>query len=442
MFLWPRYFFISIAGKGVSLFTAMTLVMLLQAVYFLFTAREIQSAALKGWRQSLPLIAALNVFFAWSLWTDVIGFSPTVSLGITLQDILFSSSWMLIASVYFCFPGSDRILLRTIAIAALVATAMGLLEFVTQTPLLDALGLSGLAVGDNLKAINFASSSAGSLRIKSVFSHPIVYGQVMALFAPFALHFLTQARAGGKMLSMAMFVGIALAMVICESRSPLALVPTALVAYYVIYNLDLRNSTRFLRLLTLLIASVLLLPIAIESGADLINGTSSDKAGSTMIRNIQYQRMQTALVDRPFVGHGAGQAGYMAGVEGRNDVLTVDSIFISTSVERGYFGTVLLCVLFLAMAIKGARSTLAEQNPQRRSLLAGLTAWTIAIPVGLSIISIPDEMVMLYLAGGFFIAAAGLRAQQRALPAPAQAGANAPAIAAARRRAQARRINL
>jgi O-antigen ligase len=288
---------------------------------------------------------------------------------------------------------------------------MGLVEFSAQQPLLDVLGLNNFAAGDlrQLRSIALASSDASGFRIKSVFTHPIIYGQMMALMTPMALHLIIHDQRWRRWLGVALLPGIAISLVLCQARSPFVVLVVVTVLYLAIYSFDVRKGSRLVMFVLLTVGAVALAPLAIERTEALVLGTSSREAGSTAVRESQWSYGRNAMSARPLLGYGSGQAPIYAGVVGRNEIRSVDSYPLTIWVESGAIGLLLYVSMMGAFFGRGLLLAISEPNRWRRSVLAVLTASVVGSFVGLTIVSIDDSLSFAYLAAGFFVAESGLR---------------------------------
>ncbi|WP_230771294.1 O-antigen ligase family protein [Sphingomonas sp. Leaf4] len=408
--LWPRYFFVNVAGKGVSGYTAITLPMLVGAIVALLGSGATRAIVARGMAHTLPMLLAIVAWSAWRILTDLTGLTPAASLMETMQDLVFTTGWLWIGMVFLADPVAMARLPAVLLIAGIAATGFGLIEYASGQPLLAALGLNRIAAGDanQLRAIASASSDAASgFRIKASFAHPIVYGQAMAVLAPLSLHCLLSRgiarRLGGTLLA----VAIVVALVLCGSRSPLIVFGVALIVYGVLRQFDVRRPARLLVLNVAGVGALIALPVVVDATQNLVTGTDAREIGSTQVRALQFQRARTALDQRALAGYGGGQAKYHAGVVGRNDVLTVDSQYLVLAVDHGLVGLALYALMTLAIVLTGARLAIGARDPGRRSILGFWTALVCGNAAGLSIVAIDDMLTFTYLAAGVFVAHAG-----------------------------------
>ncbi len=408
--LWPRYFFVNVAGKGVSGYTAITLAMLLGSIVVFLGSAPIRASVARGALRTGPMLLAVFLWSAWRIVTDLIGVSPAASITETMQDLVFTTGWLWIGAVFLSDPPTMARLPVVLLFAGIAATGFGLIEHASGQPLLAALGMNRIAVGDanQLRAIASASSDAASgFRIKANFAHPIVYGQAMAVLAPLAVQYVSSDGAGRRIGGTVLAGAVVIAVALCGSRSPLIVLGVALTAYVLLRQLDVRHPGRLLVLNVVAIAGLVALPVTTTAIERLIAGTDAREAASTQVRALQFQRARSALEQRSIVGYGSGQAKFHAGVVGRNDVLTVDSHYLVVAVDHGLVGLGAYALMTLAIVLTGARLTIIERDRRRRGILAFWTALVCGNAAGLSIVAIDDMLTFTYLAAGWFVATAG-----------------------------------
>lgn len=407
--VWPRYFYISLAGRGVSGFTFITLVLMVYGLFLFIFIPAWQPVVIRGIRKTLLPLAATGAYYGWKLICDASGAAPEISLGLTFRDIVFTTSWLLIGAIYLSDERNYRVFPFVIISSALVATFAGFAEFVTGTPLLDLVGLSrfSAASADVLNAINSASSDFGNLRIKAVFSHPIVYGQVMAMLVPLAMTFVLNGSGRQRLTGMLLLPCIMISIFICQSRSPLVVLAIALGFFVGAYTLDIRRSGRMLMFIVFVSLAVASLPLLLDQAMSLMTGTSAREVASSAVRELQMERAGAALQYQPITGYGNGMAGQYAGVQGRHNATTVDSAYIVAAVDAGYVGLCLYITMLLTFTFHGLFLAMRESQSWERSLLASFAALIAGCAAGLSIIAIDDALVFVFLIIGYFIVYSG-----------------------------------
>lgn len=413
--LWPRYFFVNVAGKGVSLFTFSSALMLFLAAFALYRFPTLQRRVSEGVRHSLLVIGTFTAFWIWRLVADSMGLTPMESITLTLLDFLYLGSWFLSCAVLFADGRLRRALPWVVCIAIVITAMFGLIEVQTKKPLSETLGFAGFSAGDKylLKAINQGLKRGDVFRIRSVFSHPLIYGQFVASLTPFALALLVQKRWIGRILGAAGIAGAAIAVVLCNARSPMVLMVAGSAAFIGIYLIDFRQRTRLM--LGLSAGAVLLFAVPVMTGSifTMIQGRTSEEAISSSARAIQYEKGIHALETSPIVGYGTGHGVEIAGILSDNQQLSIDNHYLSRSVESGYVGTGLLCLFFLGMIGQSILLVYRFDRGEERTIDAACIGCAVSVMIALTIISAPDIMSLVYTTAGYFWAASGYASTTR-----------------------------
>jgi hypothetical protein len=414
-FVWPRYFFINLGGRGVNAFTIFTLLLLTVSTLLFLAVPRVQGRTLVTLGASVVALVSLFIYFTWRLLADFSGVDRGASLGLTVQSIVFGAGWLWIVAVLLTDERLHRAFPALLTTSGLIATLGGILEYQFQTPFLDLLGLSSISTMDTqtLSAINAASSEAGQFRIKGVFAHPIFYGQVMALMAPVAFHMIRFGRSAGKISGVLLLMSIVLGIVLSQSRSPLVVLVVTSVAYLGLFAFDIRTPARILFFAAMMFGGTLIMPAAVNALLNTTAGADPREARSSFARSLQYQRMTDALTDRAAFGYGTGEAPNYAGIMGRNEVMTVDSTLIAEAVEGGYVRLGLFLTMLACFFLQGSMVVLSLRDGALRSGAAMMTSWFPGIFTGVTIIAGEPLMAFVFIALGYVVATQGLHMAAR-----------------------------
>jgi hypothetical protein len=406
LYLWPRYFFVGVAGRGVSGYTAITMLLLAGSFAALALSPPLRIAYRGAATRSWVVLAMFALLWVWRIAADSMGLTPIDSYRNTGLDFLYLGSWLIIASILFLDRRLQSTLPYLIAISGIIATLFGLLEFATGRPVSDLLGFYDFAVGDQymLSNLDAAQMRGQAMRVKSLYAHPIVYGQFVASMLPIALHFILQRTGWQRILGAALSACVALSLYICNARSPLFVAVAGGAIYLATFYVDIRRGSRLFVAAWLGIALLIVAPMATGYLYSIASGRTSEEAMSTTARRTQKEKGHDALVARPLNGFGDGSSLAIAGLKGRNNVMTVDDYYLTVSVDDGYVGLALFIALLACISLKGVLLTVRERGSEDRSLNGAYTAAAIALAVGLNILSIYDGLSIIYLFAGALIA--------------------------------------
>ena len=129
----------------------------------------------------------------------------------------------------------------------------------------------------------------------------------------------------------------------------------------------------------------------------LIRGDTTAEQMSTNVRAEMLSNGLRALAERPLIGYGDGRSPDIAGLVGRHGVRTIDNFYLSVAVD---FGVVGLALLFGLLLVAVATMTAAIGNATTaagRNLQSAYVATAIAVLVGQTVITVPDNMAIFYL---------------------------------------------
>lgn len=406
MICWPRFFYMNFAGKGVNPYTIANIISLTLSIMLVFSIKKFKDGFYEAIKQSWYIFFIEIIYFIWKLSCDISGFSSMDSIGKTLQDFLYFESWLLISCIMLL---DDRIrahLPNILLASAAFVTLFGVIEWITHRTFSDTFGISEVQAGDagHLSNMNLIGMRNGELRVKSLFSHPLVYGQFMAALTPVALQFFLRGGALNIIKASIFLLCIVFSVYVCNSRSPFLMIATAGVVFGCLHLLDFRKGGKLFTLLSTILGVMLFSPIISEIALGYLTGRSAQEAMSTSARDLQLTRGISALYFKPAMGYGDGAAINIAGIVGEHGALSIDNEFLSLAVDFGYVGVALFIMLIAAIMGKGLAQAIATQHPTDRLMFNCAVASMASIMLGLTILSIVDETTVLYLMGGLIIA--------------------------------------
>lgn len=430
-FLWPRYLFLSVAGKGVSGYTALTILLLLAAIGSFFVRRRLQANVLDSLGSAKLLVGVFALLWIWRLMCDLFAGQIEGAAIATLIDFLYLGSWFISGLIVFSDARLRNALPYVIAISGITACAVGIIEYRTGTPISRMYGFSSFAVGDSyqLDQIGENLSRGGQDRIRSLFSHPLVYGQIMGGLVPFSLFLIFSRRIPDKFLGLLLGAAIAVSIFLCNARSPWIVAGAGGMAFVSLYLFDPRRKIRLFLAMLLLLGATIAAPIAIGFVDQLQSGRTREEAISSGARTAQANRGFTALRNSPILGFGHGSAvEYAATLSYGGRRSSVDNYYLTTAVETGYVGLGIFCFALLAMMLQGLHAIYASSSERERSLSCAAVSTIIALSSGLFVLSIMDSLSVIFSMAGLLAASSGAtviarRQRRRALTYAAEARA-------------------
>ncbi len=418
--LWPRYGYMKIGGSpAFSLFT-------LAVLLFLVTAAPLQTRsgaiprALGRAAQAAPLlVASFASWLAWRYFADAFSAVPVRAAVSTARSDIYLTSLFLVGLVVGLRRGGLRGTLIVLTYALLVAEILGLVERIARMNVLLVLGIdfsAGTGAG-KWHLITDPKWRGGSFRAQSIFNHPIVFCQYIVCAVPAALMVLqTSTSRRHRTVALAALI-LALPMIWATgSRAGFPALLIALTIYGIFY-LRARMKPGVSASLTtvILILGALLAALAGFGVAQVLaSGSNAQETGSTSARVYMFETARIALERSPLWGFGDGSALGIAGINEVGGVGTIDSLPVSITLDFGYFGLALFTVLFIT-AVTHFIST-AIRNSRRGQGMEGL-----AIAAGLAglmviflVLSIPDNISLVYYFIGLGCGAISLEPMRKA----------------------------
>ena len=290
---------------------------------------------------------------------------------------------------------------------AVGGTIFGVYEFQSQKTLASIFGISFSGLSEDA-AFSAARQTTeifrdGVYRSSSFFAHSIVYAQYVGAAAPFSIYLVQHGKGIQRLLGITSLLLLPIALIISGARSGFIVTSISLTIYILIGILGRRLSTRRLLSvlsLAMLVGVVFLAPIqsAIE---DLMQGSSASEQASSSARDEMIAKGIYALQERPITGYGHGMSPEVAGLVGRNDIRTIDNFYLSTAVDFGYVGILIFGVFVFSILSKNITAISKSGNFAQIKELHAYTAAIVSIAVGQYILSIPDNINVIFIAASF-----------------------------------------
>lgn len=406
--LWPRYYFFQILGTGVSGYTALSVLLLGCALGSFIVRRRLHRNALDGMVRAKLLIGTFVLLWMWRLACDLVVGVPSQAVQ-TVINFFYVGSWFISSMIIFADARARSALPYFVFAGAFLATAVAIFEVQTQTPIARLLGLSGQSYFMNAFADDLARG--GAARVRSVFVHPIVYGQVLAGLAPFALFLFFAGGLRDKLLGLILAACVVTAVAWSNARSPLVVAFAGSACFMAFYLFDLRRRMRLFFAVIGLAAVVGSAPVIMGALEQIQSGRTAEEAVSTTARDIQVSRGLSAVRGSPIMGFGQGSAlEYAATRNETKKLLTVDNYFLTVVVETGYGGLAIFVSFLLALGLQGLRAIYSTPWNRERTLNCAALSTCVALTAGLAVISTDDTFSLILQMAGFLVAASAVPA--------------------------------
>jgi hypothetical protein len=247
----------------------------------------------------------------------------------------------------------------------------------------------------------------GLYRAQSVFSHPISFAEFASVGFCFAVFMLSRIKSIMRRYMAIFFAAscVSAMVILSGSRSGYvaAAIAISLAAFSPLLNslfrkqMNLETTTLWSFLIIIVTIAVSILGILVY---DYTFGkyTSTSTAYSDDARFVMLERTFDKLIESPIVGHGVSLGAELVGVEvhqsrSASSAFTIDSLFISYTVESGLFAV----ISFTALLIIGAFKTF------KASFYGREEDWFMLYTIGLSIIAFALFKTILSLTDNNFL---------------------------------------
>ncbi|QTC91482.1 O-antigen ligase family protein [Brevundimonas goettingensis] len=402
--VWPRYGFFALGGAfKATPFTFMAMatwpligVLCLQLS---FGRRLVGAFITNPW-----LAASLVVWVFWRVFTAVLGETPDVSVTIVARDLLyFMPMWVLVVAIAARQDGL-RIIVGTIVIATALVSLVALAEWTTGKSFSQLLGVQFAGSDTFLLGVSEVQFRGGSARLQSVFTHSIVFGQYLSFVAPIMAWAVWRGRGLIRLIAIPCLLILPILAWNTGSRSSVLGVGVALALFVALVTLRAARRLTYTSILSLLFMGILALAAAgplHNQAVALIGGRTAVEASSSLYRGAMYAKGMIAIQERPVTGFGDGRAAYHAGFYGRKGVLTIDSAYLSTLLDSGWTGLVLLVTTWGLLLLSLIRSALRLDAASEATAFAAGIAGVLVV---FSILSITDNVTLIFIGAGVAMA--------------------------------------
>jgi hypothetical protein len=398
--VWPRYGFFALGGlPQVTPFTLMAILSWLLLPCLLVLDPVMRNRfGFAIWSNSLVL-SLVGAWIVWRFLTSALGEDPGSSLFETAREVVYLTPILFMTILISTMPSGKLWISRTMVVSALLVLLLAALESALKRSVVDILGLRFAIDAQSAVNVTEVTLRAGLVRIKSVFSHPIVFGQFLAFIFPIAVWSLFKERSGlMRLLSLTVVALIPWAVVITGSRAAivgLAVAVFTFVLIYAVHRLRQNLHTGVLVILGVLLISTITFAAVSGQILDLISGRNSVESTSTIYREAMISKGLDEISYSPIFGFGDGRAAYHAGFVGRNNILTIDSLYLSTLLNNGWVGL----AIFVSVWIFYARSALLSVLTNKKfQIEAAMIAGVISLFFTFSIVTISDNITLLFIA--------------------------------------------
>jgi hypothetical protein len=351
----------------------------------------------------------LGGYFVWAFVCSLAGDYPVPSIYHLIKQAL--GPLVAIFAVLMCFRDKrdvERAFVVMLAAAGL-AVLVGLVEYARKGNIfwdyLPSLFPQGDEAAQYTETLLKDKSRSGAYRVTSTFSHPLTFGEYLALCIPVAGYLALEAKA--RLLRLAAWMAfpfLIAGIYLAHTRSPLiaAGITAGCMGLYMAIRAMRQKRSLFLSLVGIMSIAVIVSAGVVAAGyaIDLVIGRDAAERGSSMARLIMLERGGEMLALSPLLGYGAGQAAFAIGFIPGVSVLTIDNYYLSVALESGVPG-ILLFIGFLAYACLLAFKLSFKGDPSSRLMSFAIFAAMLAFCVVKSALSLTQNMDIFFMLMGF-----------------------------------------
>lgn len=358
-------------------------------------------------RANRLMISLFVMFIAWRLFANIASLDPEGSYLMTILDIASSGFFILILI--------SPAMISTVSIVEIVLwgdfvlIGIGLIELITQSSVAPLLVPFSSGSMDKVAGYSTDVFRGDFFRVRSLSSHPILFGCYVAAAAPILIYLRVHGRHFYiRVASLVLIMLSPLMLVASGSRSVLIAAVIAISSYYLLslVRVGRRNPMFFIVVLfgfTTLIVGVLATTVAnenITSVSQLIAGRDAREESSSNSRLEMFDRGINALNLRPITGYGDGQAIEVAGLMNPVTKLrTIDSYYLVIAVNFGYIGLAIDGLFLLTILVSGVLAATAKNASGDQDAIAALCSASISVLICAITVTSSEYFIIIYALG-------------------------------------------
>lgn len=294
---------------------------------------------------------------------------PGGSAELTSADrgLLVIASWLgivLLTSDGLNGEGRVETLLRRLVAAGAIVGTVGIAQFITGLPLVDAIQIPGLSPNNVLTTF---FDRGGFTRTSGTSTHPIEFGVLLSMLLPLALHFALTDTHRSALLRWLPVAAIAIAVPTTISRSSIIGVSVALLIVIPTWPV-IQRRVSYAVIAVGLVAVYVAIPGMLGTLTQLFTGISGD--GSARSRTDSYSLALDFIARSPLFGRGFSTF--------LPEYRILDNQYLGLLIEVGIVGVLAVLALFLVAFASARTVRRTSTDPATRSLAQALIAMVAA----------------------------------------------------------------
>ena len=210
-------------------------------------------------------------------------------------------------------------------------------------------------------------SRGGDYRVMATFSHPLTFGEYLAITFPAAVYLAGFAtRKWHRALGFLMIPVILAGAYVTHTRSSILAIGVAVITIATLLSLRALHQRRsyaasVVGAFALVVMAAFLLGL-VGVAIEMASGQNLSEAGSSFARVFMLKRGVALAFESPLLGYGPGMAALTLGLLPGFTKLTVDSYYLSLALESGLPGLLLFTGLLVYMIFRGAAAALQVEG--------------------------------------------------------------------------------
>jgi hypothetical protein len=371
------------------------------SITFLIFSPDLSRAVGKTIATSGWIAKSIVLWYAWRFIACLMGNESAFSLIGLLRETAYIGSFLLFGYLFATLDNGPKWLIRTLLLCAVFVGIAGIIEAFLQKNYFVQFA-TGSELGDisgSLAGIAAEKIRWGAFRAQSTFDHPIVFAQFVAAILPLAIYgLMCDVSKFWKLISL-LALGISLvALIKAGSRAGFGSVIAASAIIAVIFWLRAIAHGKFSKAVAIVALPALIgaLGIGYFVVQELALGRGQNEASSSAVRLLMLKYGIAALTDSPLWGFGHGLALSKAGIVNVAGLATIDNYLLSIALDSGYVGLALFFLILALFSWKALIYSVREKGPDGLLVGACLAA-VLAIAVTFSVLSIPNNMTLMWL---------------------------------------------
>lgn len=403
LFLWPKY----IAFKfGLNISPYNIAVLLSLPISFMVMIGVLHRNG--GRIRSFSWILVGIFFIEWFLrvTSDLFSEDPSRSLYLTARDFAWISSPFIIGITLGGDVRNLKNISRLLVLSSIIIAGIIIFEYSTEQ-YFSSIMLSNLPLDVSPEYQQMLLSDKarnGAFRAQSIFSHPLIAGELLACFVPISVAGIIIARRSRKIAPFLALLLCLVAIPMTGTRSSYVAAAVALAVFIALMIMSTRD--RWAKVIGLIVGIAVAVPVAyaaLQVTNQLQAGRNVAEMKSSGARILMWQKGWPAIDQSPMIGHGDGSAINIAGIRVGSG-FTVDDFYLTQIIDFGYIHLAVISILFGAVCF----ASLAVEMQRRDRLIAiSLAAGIFAIAVGQKATSIPEGTSVAYLFAGILAGLSG-----------------------------------